>query len=281
MRVSVIFSTYNQPSWLEKCLWGFACQTRLPDEVLVADDGSTRQTKDLLDQLAPTLPFPIKHIWQPDEGFQKCRILNKAAAQASGEYLIFTDGDCIARNDFVAQHLRLAKPGQFLSGGDFKLPLSTSQFITRAHVESQEAFRPKWLTRHGVGPGLRMLKLLRTRWAADVLNWLVPTRPSFNGHNSSCFASDLRAVNGFDENMQYGGEDLEFGLRLVHAGFRAKRMRFSTTCLHLEHGRGYVKPEMLEKNRLIRQQTIVDRRIRVPNGQGIDQYLEPSGAPGR
>ncbi|MCY1557236.1 hypothetical protein D9M68_940690 [compost metagenome] len=80
----------------------------------------------------------------------------------------------------------------------------------------------------------------------------------------------MLAVNGFDERMQYGGEDCEFGDRLKNLGLKAKRIRYSAICVHLEHGRGYVNPAMIEANKKIRLETRLHRTVKAV--VGIDQY---------
>ncbi len=79
-------------------------------------------------------PLKIKHVWQEDHGFQKTKILNKAIVASKGEYLIFTDGDCIPRNDLVSTHLGLSRPGCFLSAGYFKLSMKISKQITKNDI---------------------------------------------------------------------------------------------------------------------------------------------------
>ena len=185
MKISVIFTTYNQPAWLEKVLWGFFEQTHRDFEIVIADDGSTEETAQLIRRMQKDAPVPIKHVWQPDEGFQKCRILNKAVVAASGEYLIFTDGDTIPRNDFVEQHLRHAAPNQYLSGGYFKLPMDISKLVTRDDVRGQRVFSPAWLRFHGMKVGVRGLKLTARGLLGTLLNWLIPVKPTWNGNNSS------------------------------------------------------------------------------------------------
>ena len=150
MQCSVIFSTYNQPEWLRKTLLGFAAQDRHDFEVVVADDGSRDETRELLEGLRPSLPFQLQHVWQADEGFQKCRILNKAIRASRSDYLLFTDGDCIPRRDFVSSHLRLREPGRFLSGGYFKLPMSISKAISADDIAAGRCFELAWLRSQGL-----------------------------------------------------------------------------------------------------------------------------------
>lgn len=276
MKTSVIFSTYNSPDWMEKVLWGFFAQTERDFEIIIADDGSRDDTRERIARLNADSSLTIRHVWQPDDGFQKSRILNKAIAAAQGEYLIFTDGDCIPRNDFVAEHLRHAEEGCYLSGGYFKLPMTISKAITKDDVDTQRVFSADWLRQQGMNIGISSLKLSSRGQVGDWLNHL-PIKASWNGHNSSCYKKWAIAVNGFDENMQYGGQDAEFGRRLRHSGVKPKRIRYSTICVHLDHGRGYVTPEMQANSERIRLNT---RRLKLKwTERGLNQYIHPDGTP--
>src|SRR5690606_28632972 len=108
MRVAVILSTYSQPVWLEKVVWGYSVQSSRLFEVVVADDGSTEETAEMLVRVGDATGLDIRHVWHEDRGFRKCRILNQAIVESTGEYLIFSDGDCIPSQDFVATHLEFA-----------------------------------------------------------------------------------------------------------------------------------------------------------------------------
>ena len=102
MTIGVIISTYNNPRWLEKTLWGYEHQLLKADEIIIADDGSGEETRQLIGRYAQRLP--IRHVWHEDRGFRKTTILNRALEQATADYLVFTDQDCIPRADFLATH---------------------------------------------------------------------------------------------------------------------------------------------------------------------------------
>src|SRR5690606_6178907 len=87
------------------------------------------------------------------------------------------------------------------------------------------------------------------------LNFVTPTKATWNGHNASGWKKDLVAVNGFNEQMQYGGQDRELGERLINMGVKGKQIRYSAVCIHLEHKRGYKTIESIRKNRNIRKET--------------------------
>ena len=136
MKISVIITTYNAEEWLRKVLIGFSVQTETDFEIVIADDGSTEKTKQVLDEFSSKFKYPIVHVWHPDEGFQKSKILNRAIVKSNSDYLLFTDGDCIPRKDYIAVHLKFKEPGYFLSGGYFKPPMAISQKISEEDITS-------------------------------------------------------------------------------------------------------------------------------------------------
>ncbi|RZJ36243.1 MAG: glycosyltransferase [Flavobacterium sp.] len=279
MKASIIMSTYNAEEWLEKVLWGFSVQTERDFEIIIADDGSSPGTKDLIERLRSNIGVPILHVWHEDHGFQKTQILNKAIVRSTSDYLIFTDGDCIPRRDFVASHLNLRQRGRFLSGGYFKLPLEISKNISKTDIIDQRCFDLKWLRGNGLKKSFKNSKFIVSGFWASLLNSITTTKPSWNGHNASGWKQDIVAVNGFNQDMQYGGEDREFGERLVNFGIRPKQIRYSAICIHLEHERSYANEESKLKNMLIRKYNKKNRVTVVSNGINriYDQPVELSG----
>ncbi len=265
MHLTVIVSTYNSPDWLEKVVLGHAAQTHRDFELVIADDGSGDETRQCIEKLRQEKDLPIRHVWHPDDGFQKSAILNKAIVAARYDYLVFSDGDCIPRRDFLGVHAARAEKGRFLSGGYTKLGLETSRTIGSHQIASGEAFEPRWLAAHGLATRAFSKHAAAARWA-PLYNLLTPTTPSWNGHNASGWKSDLLRVNGFDERMQYGGQDRELGERLQNAGVRGKQIRYLAICLHLDHARGYATDESVAKNRGIRDETRQERRTWTPYG---------------
>jgi len=236
-------------------LWGYAVQSHDAFELVVADDGSTQDTLLVIARMRRKTRLDIEHVWQPDLGFRKCRVLNRAIDAARGDYLIFSDGDCIPRADFVATHVRLARRGHALSGGCIRLPRAASEAITPAEILAGRCMGAGWLWTHRPRLGRSALKMVWPEVAGKVADWLTPTRATFNGHNASVWRTDALRVNGFDERMQYGGLDREFGERLANAGVRFRQVRHRAICLHLDHARPYVSREQWRHNDLIRNET--------------------------
>ena len=267
MKVSVIVSTYNSPEWLEKVFWGYAHQSDRDFEVVVADDGSREPTRRLIDDWKKRGSFPLSHVWHGDDGFRKWSIVNQAILVAKGDYLIFSDGDCIPRGEVVATHRHMARPGHFLSGGYCKLPMATSRAIMETDIATGRAFSVSWLMRHGYSLSPKWLKILALPLRMDgLLNAISPAARTFNGNNSSCWRADALRVGGFDERIRYGGGDREFGYRLENAGVRPVVIRYSALCLHLDHARGYKDEAVRAANEAIIAETRSNRAIRTGHG---------------
>ena len=259
MNLGIVITTYNSPVWLEKVLWGYEQQNDSDFEVIIADDGSGQETADLIERFKQRGKLNILHVWHEDDGFRKTEILNKAIVKTTSDYLVFTDGDCIPRSDFVAVHKALAEPGHFLSGGYFKLNMPVSKKVTEQDIISGDVFDKQWLLKNGQEKSHKMMKLTAKGFVAKLLETLTPTNASWNGMNSSTWKENIVAVNGFNEEMSYGGLDREMGERMMNAGLKGKQIRYSAICLHLDHKRGYATPETWEKNRAIRQRVKTEK----------------------
>ena len=263
--VSVILSTYRQPRALALALRGYERQTLSDFELIVADDGSGSETANVV-RCASDRGLHVRHVWHEDLGFRKTEALNRAIVAASGAYLIFSDGDCIPRDDFVATHVCLAEPDRFLSGGYLKLPESVTRAVDETAIDGGHVFDLSWLRRKGYRAGRRAPRLTRSPTFARVLDAVTPTRPTWNGHSASTWKEHLVNVNGFDLDMGWGGLDRAVGERLENAGVRGKQVRHRAVCVHLHHERPYKDPAAIAANRVIRDRIRRDRETRAPRG---------------
>ncbi|WP_298147624.1 glycosyltransferase family 2 protein [Flavobacterium sp.] len=261
MKISVVVSTYNAEEWLEKVLIGYSVQTYKDFELIVADDGSREQTKELIDSYAASYPVPVRHLWHEDLGYRRQEILNVAIVEAAGDYIIMTDGDCIPRADFVEVHAKYAQKGRFLSGGYCKLPMKSSKAIAKADILNGNCFKTSWLSKIEKLNFSNYLKLAANSLVANIADLITPTNASFNNCNSSAFKADMIAINGYDERMKYGGPDREFGERLENYGVKGLQIRHNAIVLHLDHARGYKTPESLAANLAIRKE-VRDKKIK-------------------
>ncbi|WP_397363332.1 glycosyltransferase family 2 protein [Olleya sp. R77988] len=264
--ITVIVSTYNSEAWLAKVLESYKHQDYENFEVIVADDGSRETTKQLIDSFREDYPVTLRHIWHEDKGYRRQELLNKCIVQTEHDYILMTDGDCIARTDFVSTHAKYAEKGYFLSGGYLKLDMPTSEMITLKDIESENCFDTNWLKKNGSVSFKNALKMNASGILADVLDVVTPTGATFNNCNSSAWKDDLIAINGYDERMQYGGPDRELGERLFNYGIKSKQIRHKAIVLHLDHPRGYKTKESLDRNLAIRKNVKDNKVIKTPYG---------------
>lgn len=269
MRISVILSAYNRPRYLELTLEGFARQSDRDFEIVVADDGSGPEVAEVLGRVRRETGLDIAHVWHEDLGFRKTQILNRAILVASGDYLIFTDSDCIPREDLVAVHRRHARRGRFVAGSYVKLPQGISDGVSAEDVRSGRVFDLGWLRSEGWRPGRKAMRITRSRVLARVFDLLTPTGANFQGNNVSAWRADVLAVNGFDNDWGYGSEDRALGARLGNAGITGIQMRHRCVTMHLEHPRPYTDRGLAKANR--RRLREVERSGTVRTGHGIAQ----------
>ena len=247
MSVSVVISTYNNPVGLRMCLLGMLSQTVLPDQIIIADDGSRRSNYSFLNEkLFSSLPIDI--VWHPDHGWQKNTILNLAVRHCRGNYLIFSDGDTIPRKDFVESHLNNARPKTFLSGAGIDVPKHVHKTFTDVQIMENMVFRLSFLTHAWPEAHKHSLRFQSGIWekSLNILTWRYCV---LRGANFSLWRNDIEAVNGFNESYGYGSEDRELGVRLRNCGVASRWLKFSLIQLHLSHEKEYIDPKLLRQQR--------------------------------
>ena len=234
--ISVLLATYNWPQALKLCLESLATQSDTNFEIIIADDGSTQETKQLIEGIKPIHPISIQHLWQEDQGFRKTAILNQAIAAAHGDYLVFLDGDCIVQPDFVARHRALSQKGYLVTGSRVLLDESlTAQLLTWPSWDFKR-FTEKLLS-YRLSGGINKywplkIKLGNGSWR-DYQKFVWRR---IKGCNMACWKADAEAINGFDESMTgWGHEDADFVFRLQRHHIKRKSGSWSTEVLHLFH----------------------------------------------
>lgn len=278
MRISVVLSTYDRPRDLALVLAGYALQDDPDFEIVVADDGSGPETAAAIADAVRSGP-PIRHVWHPDRSFRKTESLDRATLHAKGDYLIFSNGDCIPRPDFVSTHRRLVRPGRFLSGGYVRLSAALSAALTPDDVRAGWVWKGAELRRRGVAPRAAALRLLPPGPLPALLDRITPTRASWNGMNASTWREAVLAVNGFDLELEYGGLDREFGQRLENLGCRGVQVRHRAVLLHLHHDRPYRDAAVTARQRALRDELKASGRTRAL--RGIDELPDVSTTPPR
>ena len=232
--ISILLATYNWPQALKLCLESLATQTDLDFEIIIADDGSTQSTTQLIDSYKNTLP--ITHLWQEDEGFRKTKILNQAIATAQGDYLIFLDGDCIVQPDFVERHRQLAQKGYLVTGSRVLLNQKLTQDLLSWKTWDFTQFRSQLLRNRLSGQMNKLLPLLVKLGNGSWRDYKKFVWRRIKGCNMACWKADAQAIGGFDETMTgWGHEDADFVFRLQRHHIKRKSGSWSTEVFHLFH----------------------------------------------
>lgn len=270
IRLSVVVTTYNRPDALRAVLDGLAAQTDRHFEVIVADDGSREDTRALVEATARGFAVPLVHVWQPDEGFRAGAARNRAAERAHGEYLVFLDGDCVPRRDFVARHRALAERGWMVAGNRVLLSEGFTAQVLRERLPVHAWTAGDWKQARRRGDINRTLPLAHAPLGA--LRKLAAARwQRVRTCNLGVWRDDFERVLGFDESFEgWGFEDSDLAVRLLNAGVRRKEGAFATGVLHLWHRENDRRHEGRNWERL--QQRIASRETRPACG------LAPAGA---
>ncbi|MDO4905599.1 MAG: glycosyltransferase family 2 protein [Lautropia sp.] len=277
--MSLIISTYQRPLALDRVLASVAGQTVPPMQVLVADDGSGLETARVVAQWRGHFGDRLAHCWQPDEGFRLSASRNRAIRDACGELLIFVDGDCLMRPDFVAEHQRLAERGYAVAGNRVLLGRELTESIEKKTLDPVPWGWWDWLRAW-------FMKSVNRPWGLFSLpghGWRrLSGRPwkIFKGCNFAFWRRDLVELNGFEEEIVgWGFEDTDLVLRWFNLGGRLKSGRFATTVLHLWHPEA--SREAAERNEIRAREAggsgHVAARTGLAQRSESDRYAPPGG----
>jgi glycosyltransferase involved in cell wall biosynthesis len=255
MKISLIISTFNQSRALCKAFDGVRRQTQMPDEILISDDGSDDQTRGLVKAFSETIPVPVKHVWQSHEGFRKTVILNQTVSQATGDYLIFTDGDCVPHPRFIGDHAALAEKGFWVQG---RRCFVREEYVPDFSANLIPAFN--WML---TGKITGAAKGVRWPWAIVRRD---TRQRGIIGCNMAFWRTDIVTVNGYDEDyVGWGtGEDSDIGTRLYNLGRPRKFVYGRAITFHLNHPpapRGHHQASLARL-----AETIATRKIACLNG---------------
>jgi len=259
LKTTLIITTYNWPKALELVLKSAEHQTHMPDEIIVADDGSGLETKKVVENFIDKLP--LTHLWHEDEGFRRTVILNKALAKADGDYIIQLDGDCIMHPQFIEDHYKNMQRNTFLYGSrvNIKKEFVENLYKTKNIVFPYGDARVKNKTRN-----------FHHSWLQKLYSPSSKLSEKLRGCNLSYFKKDIIAINGYNENMTgWGREDSEMAIRLLNKGIKGKRLRYGGIIYHIWHL--VVEKSRLNINDSI-QQKALDEKLTWCD-EGLKKYL--------
>jgi glycosyltransferase involved in cell wall biosynthesis len=227
MRVSLIITTYNRPDALLLVLRSIEGQITLPYEVIIADDGSTNDTKEVVTSFQEKSDIRVIHSWQEDSGFRAAKSRNKAIAKATGKYIILIDGDMILHPEFINDHINNTQSGYFVQGSRVLL----TQDKTKQTLDQQK------INFSLLSNGLQNRK---NAFHSNILSKLFSNKRNYLRGIRTCnmafYKQDCININGFNNEFEgWGREDSEFAVRLLNSGINRKNVRFNMIQFHLWH----------------------------------------------
>lgn len=261
---SLLVTTYNWESALEKVLESILLQTLLPVEVLIADDGSAQDTAQLIKRYQRTFPIPLIHCWQEDKGFRAATIRNKAIAKTTTDYVIMIDGDMLLHRNFIQDHINNAQRGLFIQG---------SRVITSPEKTEQilQYYGPTALQFNIFSSGIsNRFNTLNSRFLRKIFSRIDKKLHATKTCNFSAWKEDLLAINGFNEDyIGWGREDSDLAARLIHIGKKRLKLKSMANAYHLYHDDN-------SRNRLSQNDILLDRCLQERHTycvNGVDKYL--------
>ena len=228
-KTSLIISTYNQPELLRLAILSALEQTRLPDEIIIADDGSREETAEIVRELKKESRVSIIHTWLPDEGFRVMLARNNAVAVSTGEYLIFLDGDCYLNKYFIEDHLSCAEKEYCVCGRRVNIREKRKEYILQTGDRRITFF--SWGTS-------KKFHAIRSHWLAKlhVKRGMSCKTGGMASANFALWRSDFERINGFNERLVgYSGCDYELACRLDDVGISMKKMVHLGIVYHFDH----------------------------------------------
>lgn len=261
MKTALLISTYNWKEALDLIFKSILLQTQMPDEIIIADDGSKEDTKKIIKKFKEKTTVPVQHFWQEDNGFRKATILNKAIAGTTADYIIQIDGDCILHKNFIKDHINAREKKMYLYGSRVNI---LPQFVTNVIANKQLQFTVF---------SKEIKNKTRTIHFPFLSKMYQPHKnisKKFRGCNTSFWREDCIKINGYNENFEgWGKEDSDFAIRLGNLGIQAKRLRYAGIVYHIYHKIN--SKHNVEKNENIEKKAVEKNETYCKNG--IDKYL--------
>lgn len=160
MRVTVVVAALNEEAAIGKLLHVLGTQTRVPDEVLIADGGSTDGTLKSVASLTAALPFPVRVLHVPGRIAEG---RNRAFAEAGDGVIAVTDADCVPVSGWLEALVKPIENGraQAVAGGYYAVANgSLERAIATFSWVPLESNSRNFLPSH------RSVAVMKSAWAA-------------------------------------------------------------------------------------------------------------------
>lgn len=236
-KISVIVTVYNRLEYVRNVVLSLLNQTMKIDELILADDGSKEDVRNVIEDLIDKCDFSIKHVWQEDIGFRLARSRNNGAREAEGEFLIFLDQDVILPDDFIEKVYGKRKEkrivfcrGYLTSEKEknkiFDLIKEKYNYMDIYNLVYNEKFDKEFKTIIFKDKLYRILYWLKLRSRGAKMVGLM----------FALYKKDYIEINGFDDKYKgWGQEDDDFGNRFFKYGGEVYPLKLEKYLFHVYH----------------------------------------------
>lgn len=236
--ISTVVATYNRADYLRISLACLAAQDYAGAwQVIVADDGSTDHTEDVITRArSDHRDLDIQHCWHEHLNYRRVFILNEGSRRADGDIILFLDSDCIPAPNLLATYAANFTPGSFYLGGVYYLnqPLSEAMLQKRQSF-SQEQFWAGAARSRNLKKGSARRNFKRY-WKNKFYIAFKFRKPKIWGGNCAVNRDVFLDINGYDENYAgYNKSDSDLRNRLVKGSYRAVPLQTKARAYHLYH----------------------------------------------
>jgi glycosyltransferase involved in cell wall biosynthesis len=191
LTISVIVCAHDEARWIAGCLHSVLAQTRPPDELIVVDNASLDTTA----RIAAAIPG-VRVVAEPRKGLVIARETGRQ--HATGDLLVYVDADCRVPLNWLARVER-----RFVNGVGL-LALSAPYRFYDWDLMGRVLVR---LYDWTVAPATQVL-----------VKHVLGIGTIFYGGNFAVRREALEAIGGFDQTIEFHGEDTNLGRRLIAIG---------------------------------------------------------------
>lgn len=189
IQMSVVTLTKDRAILLKECLVSLANQTQKVEELVVVDNGSTDEARQVISGFQRRIP--IRYLRSAGRGYPA--LYNVGIRAARGKWIVLLDDDCIASAGWLAAMKRAATrfPSALIQGKTMSIPKGN------IYAEIMEDHYQNWIASNSMSH-----HRMRT---CDNKNLCIPR-------------ATLKKLGAFDETLTHGSEDIELGARYHNAG---------------------------------------------------------------
>lgn len=263
-KITLIISVYKNIKTLKIVLNSILEQSVKVDEIIISEDGNSIEMKQFVSSLDIE---NLIHLTQEDLGWRKNIALNNSIKKASGEYLIFIDGDVVLHPRFVEGHIYCSKPSRVCAGKRAELgPIYSKKLIDKKitisklannYIRDIMSLHKDNIRHYEDGIYIKPNGFLYNKFVQKKhINYII-------GCNFSCYKKDIEAINGFDEDYKHPsvGEDVDINWRFRADGTEVISCRNIANVYHLWHKKGFGSNEGDINNKILKANFDINRFV--------------------